>query len=511
MDRKSPSPQLPITTEVAHTPPPVSRSHLGAYIDMHCHPGQKAFSRSLVWKDGRFHWMFNSAKGQVKHSVWHHDRPSRWDQIWNRISGLISFTQSDFDALSKGGVRIAIASLYPLEKNFLEHKGRFARVFLNFFFHMGSARIRFVQQHRDYFADLERIYGYYTKLHGESINLSNGKSARYVLSRSMQEIQQALPTESAAETVFVILSIEGGHVFNCGIDPDHRPAQPYEVLKRVALLKQWAHVPFFLTLGHHFYNELCGHAPSLEKTTQRFLNQTPGMEKGLTELGKQVIAALLSTRNGKRVYIDIKHMGVRARIEYYQLLAEKYVEDDVPIIVSHGAVNGWKSLKARWVQIPGSYGLFRGEEINFSDEELVLIAKSNGIFGIQPDERRIAPVAIFKDFRWVWKRKKLLKIAAELLWEQVRHIAEVLDRNGLFAWGIQAIGTDFDGFMDPINGLWTAKDIPALEPYLLDLVSAYLSDNACPLVKEENTLIASEEIVHRVMRGNAFNLLKRYY
>ena len=38
---------------------------------------------------------------------------------------------------------------------------------------------------------------------------------------------------------------------------------------------------------------------------------------------------------------------------------------------------------------------------------------------------------------------------------------------GSLPWGIQSLGTDFDGIIDPIDGYWTAEQIDYLDDYLL--------------------------------------------
>jgi hypothetical protein len=40
---------------------------------------------------------------------------------------------------------------------------------------------------------------------------------------------------------------------------------------------------------------------------------------------------------------------------------------------------------------------------------------------------------------------------SRLVWNQVRHIAEVLDKNGRKARNTAAIGSDFDGIVDPLK------------------------------------------------------------
>src|SRR5690606_5018440 len=116
--------------------------------------------------------------------------------------------------------------------------------------------------------------------------------------------------------------------------------------------------------------------------------------------------------------------------------------------------------------------------INFYDQELVRIARSNGIFGIQLDERRIGSEKAIQESKMFFpnKRKQLNKKAL-LVWRQVQHIAEVLDKQKLFCWGIQSIGSDFDGIVDPINGLWTAENMKDLADELLNHAEEYLSKN----------------------------------
>jgi microsomal dipeptidase-like Zn-dependent dipeptidase len=98
-----------------------------------------------------------------------------------------------------------------------------------------------------------------------------------------------------------------------------------------------------------------------------------------------------------------------------------------------------------------------------------------------------------------------------LVWNQIRHIAEVLDANGQYAWGIQCLGTDFDGIIDPIDGYWTATQIDDLDDYLLMHVYNYVKEVKipCPLQQERNKKIAPEKIVDRFMTGNALDVLAR--
>src|SRR6185436_2394259 len=109
-------------------------------------------------------------------------------------------------------------------------------------------------------------------------------------------------------------------------------------------IKAWPFTPFFVTFSHHFYNQLCGHAKSLTGIVGGATDQSQGLSTGFTPLGKKVLKELLNNQNGRRIYIDIKHMSALGRKEYFQILDSDYQGQDIPIVVSHGAANGYQSM-----------------------------------------------------------------------------------------------------------------------------------------------------------------------
>ena len=88
-------------------------------------------------------------------------------------------------------------------------------------------------------------------------------------------------------------------------------------------------------------------------------------------------------------------------------------------------------------------------------------------------------------------------------------MAEVLDKGGLFCWGIQSIGSDFDGIVNPIKGLWTAENIKDLGEELFNHARSYL-DNDKDKFHDFNKITA-ETIVERVLHQNAMKFIDRFY
>jgi microsomal dipeptidase-like Zn-dependent dipeptidase len=139
------------------------------------------------------------------------------------------------------------------------------------------------------------------------------------------------------------------------------------------------------------------------------------------------------------------------------------------------------------------------------------MAKRGGILGIQMDERRLADMALLKQIDGKIARRKILYYRSKLFWNQVRHMAEVLDGAGHFAWGVQSVGTDFDGVVDPLNGFWTAEELPFLDDYLLKHAYNYMQTEGRNLKQAGNRNIDHEEIVSRVMTDNAYEFFRKYF
>ena len=97
---------------------------------------------------------------------------------------------------------------------------------------------------------------------------------------------------------------------------------------------------------------------------------------------------------------------------------------------------------------------------------------------------------------------------SELLWNQIQHNAEVLAAEGLFAWGCMAIGSDFDGIIDSLNGFWTAEELPFLADFLERHAYNYML--AHNLVNAVN-VIPADEIITRLMSANGKIILQEFF
>lgn len=500
------------------------------FVDLHSHPSSKAFARSFARSpQGK-----QSPNPKSLTSSWRKDSPSLFDKIKNYVVTLTNFIQADGESLLRGRVAVTCLSLYPQEKGFFANKlgtGALSDALSALATEYGKQRIDHIQKMKSYWEDLKMETAFLLQMENKPVNVA-GKKASYIIARSFDDIAALMRTEELGQTVLAFIpTIEGSHVFDQMMDSNTPPSKypkgvPDEfmdtLLSRVYELRTGSNgliPPAFLTLAHHFWNGLCGHSKSLGNMVKCVVDQQNGMEEGITIAGKEVIRALLREEHDqnmhlvRKVPIDVKHMNRRSRLEYFEMLDDEFKEQGIPVLASHAAVTGLPAPGLPPVTPAAKEGLFMSDPINIYDDEILKIEETGGLIGLQLDERRIGSQQALREARGNIRRRDILYSWSKLVWNQIRHIAEVLDMHGRYAWGIQAMGTDFDGIIDPINGYWTAESMDDLDDYLLKHAYNYLKETkySCPLIMEQNRLISPEEVVERVMTSNALNFLAKYY
>ncbi|RYY08670.1 MAG: hypothetical protein EOO04_39660, partial [Chitinophagaceae bacterium] len=153
---------------------------------------------------------------------------------------------------------------------------------------------------------------------------------------------------------------------------------------------------------------------------------------------------------GQRVLVDVKHMSELARKEFYAY--RNTMHPAVPIIYSHGACQKYYKF-----------------EINLSENDIVEIAKSNGIIGLEIDQRILGYNEAGNRFKkWVkniFKKDSKQKLGwAEVYWANLLCIAETCYLAGFKddPWKFISIGSDFDGVINPLNEFRTIDKLDDL-------------------------------------------------
>ena len=462
------------------------------YADIHCHPNLKTFGHS-------FDKRLNS-----KSDMWYRQLPTFLTEKIHQLTGLTKFSQTSFTNIAAANGKIVFLSLYPFEKGFFINpkiKPSIVAILANWAIEIGYRRIRYLQKHTDYFQDLQNEYQFV--LDSQQQHSLDGITHRWQLTDSLQDVKTILEQENS---IAVIITIEGAHVFNTGLGGFGKRLDEEEILSNVYKVKKWKYRPLFIGLAHNFNNDLCGHARSLQRLGN-LVDQGENLNSGISKLGIKVIRALLNNSDGRSIYIDLKHMSLRSRGEYMQLLKTEYENRKIPLVVSHGSVTGL-SIKGNTID-SGCYDIFNENDLNFYNEEIVAIAISNGLFALQMDIGNNADSNKLKRNMPKIANETPLRRSSRIIWNQLKHIALVLDNSGLFAWGTTAIGSDYDGSINPFPGILSAESFRLMANELVLLAEDFLKSNILRL--DENKRLPAEQIIDLFLFGNTESFLKIHY
>ncbi|MET0298458.1 MAG: membrane dipeptidase [Flavitalea sp.] len=423
--------------------------------DLHVHPFLKPYGHSYYANNNEMDACSNA-------SPWMKDEDTPADALLENAAGFAPYRQSDFTSCNEGNLKLIVNSFYPIEQGFLDLKSDLldsiaGDTVANMITEFGKAWIATVKDPSfNYYTDLLKQMDFAARL--QLKKPINGNSEYKLLTTGKD-----LSSEIGQGVLLVANSCEGAQVLCNGNDPSDA-MQWAGVEDRIRFIKAHPARPFFITLAHHFYNGLCSHSESLfdlknfilgqelgmQTLTKPYKDQPPLCDREITVIGYLVIEELLRSGNGAPVLIDVKHMSKLARLEFYKYRKERH--PDLPIIYSHGATKKYYDF-----------------EINLDEEDIAEIYASNGIIGLEIDQRILGYNVKGKRFT-KWFKNIFRKDAeqnmrwAECFWENLIHIAEVAYKSGSTTnpWQCICIGSDFDGIINPLNEFRTINKLEDL-------------------------------------------------
>ena len=472
-------------------------------VDLHCHPNLKSF---------------NSGHPKPTEGMWekiYHKMDSRFAQtIKDASAQVLKESQANLYALAEGNVRVINVSLYPIERGFL-HLRNIPKILIgkdriNILHQVltgfDANRILHLKKHADYFSDLIAEYKYVYNAQGKS---PDGKW-EFVFANNYKELVQAL---KSSNTLIGILSIEGAHVLGTGsaLDDNLSHAELIELLtQNIRTIKNWEVPPLSINLSHHFWNHLCGHSASFKPPINAVVNQNKGKGKGITDAGWHVIRELLSRENGKRILIDVKHMSVEGRKEYYNFISNYNSinpADTIPVIASHAGVNGFStmdsSIKENDTAAKNRDHRFHRWSINMSNEEIKIIHQSKGLIGLMMDRGILGGKLTVDRIAALGDTGKQREEYSKLFWDNVFQIVKSV--GDVTGWDVVAFGSDFDGTITHMEPYESSAKLPLMHE---DLIS-YLEDHR---YKEELWYgHTPRQLVQKIMFENAMQFYKRFF
>lgn len=447
------------------------------------------------------------------------DRPF-WRELFRWVRGEVPL--SAFRQAIDGDVDGAVEELLGVIRN----RGPLRQLIQQLVMDYSPERVSFLaSESYDYWEELLEEYDFTRKCDGEvarvEIDTAGGSRSvegSYKLVRNVDDLEAALDTPHQVATV---LTIEGAHVFSMG--PDLKPVSRQAMARRIDELKSWEHPILFLTLAHHFDNGLCGHAHSIMDAANWIMDQRHRLNEGFDEdRGLFVVRELLDLdaqlrdRGGRRIIIDVRHMSARSRKTYYDEIVRPYndrwgtqPEEDrpkIPVVMSHGAYSGISSLEEMIDRADreGDHwhrGPFYAWNINASDEDVRVIHESGGLLGLIFDRRILGvgpneevPDEFWPDvvLRQIFAVVDVIMLDDRLEQEQKRSI-----------WDCICLGTDFDGFIHPVECYPTALELGSFRE---DLRRRLLEKRHTRMIDE----IGVDRLVDKICFDNATNFAKKH-
>ena len=490
------------------------------FADFHCHPTLHPFA------------FYNSGRNR-KNSLWW-DNPPKERQ---RNDKYPEFSQSSMPALARGNVRLVVASLYPLEQPWFDPAilgtGGVTDLMAKFLtVHIPVRYINKVQNPGfNYFEYLQKEYEFLL-MEKEKLHTVGQEQWRYVMPVDSGDINRL---KDDAHSIMVIPSIEGAHsLFSANAHDIYTGNYDlHRLTDNISAVRSWRYPPLFITLAHHFYNGLCGHSRTIPDGFASFiLKQNIGLNEPLNKRGEEVIDRLLGLKgyqsDGRRILIDIKHMSVASRMQYYAKISAlnsgKPLEERIPVVASHCGYSGHRTLSDTILVPDTEPSKYKNSEVfnpwsnNLTDEDIINIFDSGGIIGLNLDQRILSGMDVTEESEEISKQDILnndeqvvkfwtFQIARNIL-GMVKAVVtsdDVDDSEKVRVWDIISIGSDFDGMINPVDSFIVADEFRDLRSALKKYMPQLEDFNLC------SQGLSINDILDKIMYDNVLDFVVRNY
>ncbi len=491
---------------------------MNKYFDLHIHPSFKPYLSGFETGE--------------KENAW---------EIFRHPIGIVG-SQGSLEQMRRGNVQIAVNPLYALEKVLTSaFLTRHVAPMLTIL----DGEVINDAATRSYFDSIQAELSFFKRWMEH--DPENGQAFQI-----LNNIKDVDP-----EKINIILAIEGGH---------NLEKTNYRLRESLQRIKEGPDRFLYLTLTHMIQFPLCTHAYGMKMLKNADVLKPSGF--GLTDLGKEIIdEAYRESDNAFRILIDVKHMSLTTRRQFYQYRREKGYAD-IPILATHMGTTGIshapdvlrkymeeeEAKTARgYVQItyerPKGIGhsssdrddhtYFNPWSINLYDEEIAEIIDSGGLIGMNLDQRiqgadKVKGEFFSKEeFDAIMEDRIHLKEDPDFIEEvtvqeeqerglfrinqrkHLRHlcnnILNVVRHGGEAAWKQLCIGSDFDGLINPINTCENAQEFDRLEKRMADTLGEMIEEAKREDPSAEFFESDLEEHVRDIMYNNGVSFLEKNF
>ncbi len=488
---------------------------MNPYFDLHIHPSFKPYLTS--------------------------DDPDKRTDCWEPLSNLIGIirSQGSLDQMKEGGIQLAVVGLYAIERPLTT----------SFMLMHLAPLITFLEKRQLHFPNrpngfdiIQEEFAHLQK--SADFDPEHGRSFKII--RSIDEMEEG--------KLNLILAIEGAH----GLENEQ------SALDNLLKVKQSEQRILYFTLVHMTQNLLATHAYGMKLIKKNDEFKPEGF--GLRDKGKELIDLAYDTTKGHLIFLDIKHLSLVARRQFYAYRREKGYTD-IPILATHMGFTGisWdpRSIAEYFdqritrqgdileVHYKRPQGIGRPDSrdethfnpwsINLYNEEIVEILDSGGLIGLNLDQRILGAQKVegeyytVEEFNYIlsgYKDKATpqademaeegefteepdeLAVTKRALFNQRKHLRHMCNHilhavkiGGERAWSQLCLGTDFDGLINPINVCESADELPKLEERLQDMLPQMMDEDKEHEYDKSNI----EQKVRGIMYDNAVAFLQKHF
>ncbi|MBK6504120.1 MAG: membrane dipeptidase [Ignavibacteria bacterium] len=398
-------------------------------IDIHCHPSLKIglYDYKIYEDEHRLNEIIGGSVPNTGH-----------DEMFQM--------QYDLNNMSKGGISAIWSSVYIIEKGLIENSSLKILKSITDFFRIKN--INNSVERCSYPSTSAKCYGPYTQALEmmdrveEQIAHAASMGTSISVARSYSDLVNAMDN---GEMCF-IHTMEGAHMLGRNLS-----VQEYfthlDTLKHLGVCS--------ITLGHFMPNNVCFPANGISPKTRKSLNfkydYSEFVADGLLETGKQIVNHMLDIG----IIVDLNHVNAKGRSDVYAI-NEARGSSARPLVFTHTGVRAF----------------CKREMISPDDFEIKEIQKCGGVIGI-----------ILMKY-WLCGSESTPDFGIEHIINTIRHIANVCGGS----YDNISIGTDMDGFTQPVDDLYEPSQ-------MVRLTQAMLSDG----IAEEN--------IKKILGGNALRVM----
>ena len=475
-----------------------------------------------------------------------HFEADKKKHLWTEFPNLIGIVESQgsLQQMKRGNVRIGVNPLYSLEKVF-------STSFLTLYL---APKLTMLDEEM---VNSAATHSYFDRLMDELAFLKKFADANTATGETFKILNNIDDLEE--DKINIILAIEGGH----GLEKTN-----CRLVESLRKLKEGPHRFLYMTLIHMIQFPLSVHAYGMKLMKKNDVLKPKGF--GLSDLGKEVIdEAYRESDQAPRILIDIKHLSLLSRRQFYAYRREKGY-DNIPILATHMGTTGisytadnlkkyivGQSAKScrGYIQVeyesPAGIGCsskrkkdhtyFNPWSINLYDEEIREIIDSGGLIGLNLDQRIQGADKVKGEYFSAQEFEALMEnrispregefdeeppfpeeeeLAERGLFDlnyrkHLRHLCNnllnIVRNGGEKAWKQLCIGSDFDGLINPVNNCTDCTQYPKLEDDLVDMLGQMIEEAKTEDRDAEFFEDNLELHVRDIMYNNGLEFLKKHY